>query len=176
MVDDVRDDELDSLLGQSVEALREEVPVRAAWRDDLLARIDNERASRDGWRIRPWMAIAAGITLLVAGAAIGRFTRSAPSGKLLASAGPTATSANVRFVFVAPGATRVSVVGDFNQWNPTAMPLRRLSDGTWIADVPLTPGRYAYAFMVDGKIKVDPVAPRAESDFGENSVLMVRGL
>jgi hypothetical protein len=177
MTDEGRDDELAGRLGQSVDALREEVPVRAAWRADLLTRIDDDYANRDGWRVRPWMAVAAGIGLLIAGGAIGRFTRRAPSSPRLAtSAGIGATSANVRFVFVAPGATQVSVVGDFNQWNPTAMPLHRLSDGTWIADVPLTPGRYAYAFMVDGKIEVDPVAPRAEGDFGENSVLMVRGL
>jgi hypothetical protein len=177
MVDELRDDELSGLLGRSVDALREEVPVRATWRADLLARIDGDRAVHAGWRVSPWMAIAAGIALLVVGGAIGRYSRAGqPVTPLVASARTAATSANVRFVYVAPGAARVSVVGDFNQWNPSAMPLRRLSDGTWIADVPLTPGRYAYAFMVDGKIEVDPVAPRAESDFGENSVLMVRGL
>ena len=55
------------------------------------------------------------------------------------------------------------------------MPLHRLNDGTWIIDVPLVAGRYAYAFVVDGRIEVDPTAPRAGGDFGENSILMVRG-
>jgi 1,4-alpha-glucan branching enzyme len=80
-------------------------------------------------------------------------------------------------VFVAPSAGNVSVVGDFNQWNPSAIPLRRLSDGTWIADVPLAPGRYAYAFVVDGRLEPDPSAPRAaDGDFGvANSIIMIRG-
>ena len=168
MTDEFRDDELTGGLASLVGAMREEVPVRAEWRSRLLDRIENEREIERAWRIRPWLAIAAGIMLLFTGAAIGRYGR--PSATVMAP-----TSASVRFVYVAPGASHVSVVGDFNQWNAQAMPLRRLSDGTWIADVPLGPGRYAYAFVVDGKIAVDPSAPRAEGEFGENSILLVRG-
>jgi 1,4-alpha-glucan branching enzyme len=110
--------------------------------------------------------------LLVGGGAIGWSMRAPLPVTRSEVAAP---SANVRFVYVAPGATSVSLVGDFNQWNPTAKPLRRLGDGTWITDVPLPPGRYAYAFVVDGKVVVDPAAPRATGEFGENSVVMVRG-
>jgi hypothetical protein len=167
MMDESRQDELTGALGRSVGSLREEVPVRPDWRAALLVRIENDRTRSPLWRVRPSLAIAAGVALLIAGAAVGRFSRPAIR--------ETPVEATVRFVFVAPGAARVSVVGDFNQWNADAMPLRKLSDGTWVLDVPINPGRYAYAFVVDGKIEVDPVAPRATGDFGENSILMVRG-
>ena len=174
MTDEPRD-ELSGVLARSVEALREEVNVRPAWRAELLARIDADRGRSTRLHIRPSLAIAAGLALLVAGAAIGWVAR--PSSVATVAAIPVSAppAANVRFVFVSPKAGRVSVVGDFNQWNPTAMPLHRLNDGTWIIDVPLVAGRYAYAFVVDGRIEVDPTAPRAGGDFGENSILMVRG-
>ena len=167
-------DELTGALARSIHALREETPVRTEWRSELLARIEADRVgAARGWRMRPSFAIAAGLALLFGGMAVGRFSRAPSIASPVAS--DSSTSASVRFVYVAPGAATVSVVGDFNQWNPTAMPLRRLSDGTWIADVPLNPGRYAYAFVVDGKIVVDPAAPRADGEFGANSILMVRG-
>ena len=172
MTDAGHEDELGAALERSAKALREPVPVRAEWRALLLERIEGEENERRAWRVRPAMAIAAGLLLLVAGGAIGRFSSSPRDSSPVAG---SSSAASVRFVYVAPAAATVSVVGDFNQWNPTAMPLRRLGDGTWIVDVPLGPGRYAYAFVVDGKIEVDPVAPRAEGEFGENSVLMVRG-
>ena len=167
MTHETRDDELSGLLARSVAVLRDEVPVRPDWRTELLTRIDSDRRAAAGWRLRPMWAIAAGIALLAGGVAIGRSSRAASP--------EVAHLANVRFVLLAPGASTVSVVGDFNQWNANALPMRRLSDGTWIVDVPIDPGRYAYAFVVDGKIVIDPAAPRAESEFGENSILMVRG-
>ena len=176
MPDHYRDPELPRSLARSVEALRDEVPVRDAWRAALLTRIGESDGApaRRVWTMTPSFAVAAGLTLLVAGAAIGRFSsRPAVSATRVATA--DALPANVRFVYIAPAAAKVSVVGDFNQWNPDAMPLRRLGDGTWIVDVPLSPGRYAYAFVVDGKVEVDPAAPRASGEFGENSVVMVRG-
>lgn len=175
MKNESHDDELTGALARSVPMLREEVPVRPAWRASLLERIEGEddRTRNRGWRIHPLIAIAAGLLLLAGGIAVGRYSRPASR---FATANPKPVAvANVRFVLVAPGAGRVSVVGDFNQWNPDAVPLRKLSDGTWIVDVPLGAGRYAYAFVVDGKIQVDPAAPRADGEFGENSILMVRG-
>jgi hypothetical protein len=170
---DERDDGMSEVLARSVDLLRDEVPIRAGWRADLLARIEDERiVTRSGWRMRPSLAIAAGIVLLAAGVVIGRSMHEPAA---LVTSQVSVTAANVRFVYVAPGAANVSLVGDFNQWNPTAKPLRRLGDGTWITDIPLAPGRYAYAFVVDGKVVTDPSAPRATGDFGENSIVMVRG-
>ena len=91
---------------------------------------------------------------------------------------PGAAGPHVRFMLVAPVAARVSIVGDFNRWDPRATPMRRLEDGrTWIVDVPLAAGRHVYSFVVDGGLTVDPAAPRAaEDDFGvPSSVVMVPG-
>jgi 1,4-alpha-glucan branching enzyme len=71
----------------------------------------------------------------------------------------------------------VALVGDFNGWDRTATPLRPAgSAGAWVVSVQLPPGRYRYAFLIDGvRWLPDPVAPRApDDDFGtSNSVLMV---
>ena len=88
----------------------------------------------------------------------------------------------VQFVVVASGAKRVTLVGDFNGWDPAANPLRPAgAAGVWMANVALPPGRYHYTYMVDGAHWLtDPAAPRATSDdYGPpSSVLTVmrRGL
>lgn len=95
------------------------------------------------------------------------------------SASARATSAAhavIRFALVAPGAKSVSVVGDFNGWNPRATPLVAGVDGTtWQIEMPLSAGRHVYAFVVDGDIIADPSAPRVDDhDFGvQNSVVLV---
>jgi len=82
---------------------------------------------------------------------------------------------------VAPGpdAERVSLVGDFNGWDPSATPMRRGADGRWTASVPLALGSYTYAFVVNDTTWIaDPNAPRApRSEFGSaGSVLVVDSL
>lgn len=84
----------------------------------------------------------------------------------------------VQFVFVAPAATSVSLVGDFNDWQTRATPLTRTApSGVWSVDVPLGPGRHVYAFVVDDVWMADAFAPRApDSDFGTpTSVVVVQG-
>jgi predicted carbohydrate-binding protein with CBM48 len=83
----------------------------------------------------------------------------------------------VRFLFVSDSARRVSVAGDFNDWNRTATPLRRAGNGNvWSVVVRVQPGRHLYAFVVNDSTWVsDATAPRApETEFGgESSVLFV---
>lgn len=64
----------------------------------------------------------------------------------------------VHFTVQAPSARSVSVVGDFNNWNARDHELRRLPGATvWEVWVPVKPGRYRYAFIVDGQVHmVDP--------------------
>jgi 1,4-alpha-glucan branching enzyme len=84
----------------------------------------------------------------------------------------------VEFVLVAPGASSVAVVGDFNDWDAGASPMRRAADGeTWSATVPLTAGHHTYAFVVDGtRWLADPVAPLASGDgFGTPSSVILVG-
>ena len=84
----------------------------------------------------------------------------------------------VKFVLVAPQAARVSLVGDFNDWDPAATPMERTpTGGTWSVVVPLKAGRHEYAFVVDGKQWLpDPSAPLAPVDGlgAPNSVVLVR--
>jgi hypothetical protein len=86
----------------------------------------------------------------------------------------------VRFsVAPALAAERVSLVGDFNGWDPTATPMRLGADGRWTASVPLGLGSYTYAFVVNDTAWIaDPNAPRApRSEFGAaGSVLVVDSL
>lgn len=78
-------------------------------------------------------------------------------------------SAGVRFAVWAPGALRVSVVGDFNAWDGRRHPMRkRVDSGLWEIFLPgLTPGaRYKYEILGrDGALcplKADPVGFAAE--------------
>ena len=84
-----------------------------------------------------------------------------------------------RFMIVAPSAKQVALVGDFNDWDQSQTPLLKVAaNGVWTAEVKLPPGRYAYAFLVDGQRWVaDPDAPPAVGDdFGRpSSVVTVRG-
>lgn len=81
-----------------------------------------------------------------------------------------------RFVLVAPQAASVSLVGDFNDWDPARSPMQT-AHGVWATVVPLAPGRYRYAFLVNGvEWRADPAAPRAMDDeFGTPSSVVTVG-
>lgn len=56
----------------------------------------------------------------------------------------------VRFVLQAPGAARVAIAGDFNDWSRTATPLSdSAGSGVWSAVVALRQESRSYAFVVD---------------------------
>jgi 1,4-alpha-glucan branching enzyme len=82
----------------------------------------------------------------------------------------------VKLYFVAPGAAKVSLVGDFNGWDDTKTPMARTpKDGLWAVTLPLTAGRHQYAFVVNGKTwRPDPDAPVAPDDgYGHASSVMI---
>jgi 1,4-alpha-glucan branching enzyme len=62
----------------------------------------------------------------------------------------------VPFEFMAPDARKVSLAGDFNDWDTTASPMKKDKKGMWKATVSLNPGRYEYRFLVDGNWENDP--------------------
>ena len=67
---------------------------------------------------------------------------------------PVKGSDDVKVSFVLPRETvpgRVSVVGDFNGWDPGAHPLRARSNGTRSATVVLPAGRrFAFRYLAEG--------------------------
>ena len=64
----------------------------------------------------------------------------------------------VNFYCDAPAAKSVCLVGDFNNWNPTATLMGRRVDGWWFVQVLLPHGHHRYRFLVDGRPILDPQA------------------
>ena len=64
----------------------------------------------------------------------------------------------VAFFCHAPSAKQVSLVGDFNNWEPDATPMVRQPDGRWMASLELGHGYHEYVFLVDGERVLDPNA------------------
>ncbi len=90
--------------------------------------------------------------------------------------GVHSTQEGVLFVTHAPGAVRVSLAGDFNNWSPDITPM--IPNGTgdsFKALLPLSSGRYRYRLVVDGSWQNDPYNTYVESNpYGElNSVVEV---
>ncbi|HEY8795955.1 MAG TPA: isoamylase early set domain-containing protein [Gemmatimonadaceae bacterium] len=129
-------------------------------------------------RVSPLAALAAALVFAVAIAGSALYL-SAPRGHAVTAdiARTGSGSPLVQFGFVAPHASSVALVGDFNNWDPKATPLRAASTGgVWSVEVPIQPGRHLYAFVVDGSVwHPDPAAPQASGeDYGEpNSALTV---
>jgi 1,4-alpha-glucan branching enzyme len=64
----------------------------------------------------------------------------------------------VNFVCQAPQASSVSLVGEFNGWDPQSNPMKQMPDRAWFVTVELPHGHHLYAFLVDGEIVLDPRA------------------
>lgn len=79
----------------------------------------------------------------------------------------------VTFVVALPEANDVAVIGDFNGWQPATM--TRSGGGIWSLQLDLSPGRYEYAFIIDGVAwKPDPRADEYVKSYGStNSVMYV---
>jgi len=156
------DERLDPAVERAATLLRLPEPVRQAWRDELLSRVSTPpRARRIPMRVWIPVGIAAAVC-----AAVGVERHAAST-----------VGDRVRFSVSAPSAKRVSLVGDFNGWNPRAVPMRRGSSDVWVVDIRLEPGRHVFAFSIDGALRADAAAPRAvEDDFGvPGSVVVVPG-
>ncbi|HJU83025.1 MAG TPA: 1,4-alpha-glucan branching protein GlgB [Holophagaceae bacterium] len=85
----------------------------------------------------------------------------------------------VAFAVWAPSARRVSVVGDFNQWDGRRHPLRPHSSGVWDLFLPGLEAGALYKFEILGKegllpLKADPFALRCEPP--PRSASVVHGL
>jgi 1,4-alpha-glucan branching enzyme len=61
----------------------------------------------------------------------------------------------VTFTLPRTGHRTVSVVGDFNGWDPEAHRLKQRSNGMLSVAVPLPPGTYRFRYLADGGIYFD---------------------
>ncbi|HAN77965.1 MAG TPA: hypothetical protein DCQ31_09420, partial [Bacteroidales bacterium] len=68
----------------------------------------------------------------------------------------------------------VAVKGEMNGWNTNAGTMQ-LKNGTWLIDFTMSPGKYQYLFVIDGKETPDPNNAIKESNGmgGFNSILAV---
>ena len=83
------------------------------------------------------------------------------------------TLRTMNFICNAPQAGAVSLVGDFNQWDPAKHPMRQMPDRMWLLAVDLPHGHHRYAFLVDGTLTLDPRAQGVtRNDKGERVSLV----
>jgi len=178
-------------LDRAIELLKEPVELDPA----IDVRVMNAIASEprpNGWKRRLWfvldwllrgrsirvsplggLALAAGVAVIVV------YSRSLPipSDDAAVSFAAEQSSA-VQFVIVAPTASAVSLVGDFNDWDPDATPMQLVADNrVWTVTIPLNSGRYRYAFLVNGDTWLsDPSAPPVQDDeFGRPGSVVTIG-
>lgn len=85
---------------------------------------------------------------------------------------------SIRIEFTNESASVVAIAGTFNDWHPDATQMVRVSDGHWVKDLVLPPGRYEYRLVVDGSWMPHPSAQETEPNpfGGRNSVLTVSPL
>ena len=69
-----------------------------------------------------------------------------------------------RFEYRDPDARNVTLLGSFNGWDPVATPMRRKTDGLWIATVRLQPGRHEYKYLVDGEWRRETTCEELDRD------------
>jgi len=130
-------------------------------------------------RRRPWgLTLGLAAAALVAGFVLRGVFTSPPAPSTMATRQPTAAVTTTpvtagdpesmpiatAFTLERGAANRVSLIGDFNSWNPTATRLvRQPGTNIWTVVTPIRPGRHVYAFMIDDTMLVlDPRASRAK--------------
>jgi hypothetical protein len=180
----------DPLIARVAGELRRPVPISPDFDARVMASVRRAPPAR---AVRAWawlrepralaisplggLAMAAGVAGLVFAGMWGG-QRGAGSREPVAGSAVTAgTVPSVTFVFLAPQARSVALAGDFDGWDAARLPMQRQGSGLWTVDVPLAPGRYQYAFVVDGRRFIaDPSAPRATGDdFGTPSSVVTVG-
>jgi hypothetical protein len=182
----MRDDEFESLLRDT---LRAEVAASSEQLNDLEDRIVMELGERRP-RLR-WFEWLGQLRAPTRGARIGQIAVIGATAALFLFVGWTLSEhfipgsettglslqsvrsvdgmQEVLFVLPALNAEHVAVVGDFNAWEGTPLSDQD-QDGIWTANIPLSPGRYEYAFIIDGRWwGQDPLADEYVQSFGEYS-------
>jgi Carbohydrate-binding module 48 (Isoamylase N-terminal domain) len=159
-------------LAHAIERGRAPVDVDPAAVDRIVAAIHARPRARP-YLLRPRLSPAAAFVIAAVAFAAGSLV------SVAVPEPPPVTAADavpVTFVLMAEDASEVALVGDFNEWRAEDTRLQRHDGGLWSVVVPLRPGRYTYAYLVDGaRWQRDPQAPPAAGeDFGRpSSVVLV---
>ena len=194
------------IVARAIESLRDLPPVDAATVSRVVttaARIRAQDAAPDSddllsepalptVRFALRISIAAAASILLAAGTLAAWRTMHPSSRAVgasvaapqpatiavpASRDVSADGATIPTQFVFDGqARRVTLVGDFNNWDARATPLEREPRSTlWSVTVPMQRGRHVYAFLVDSVWTIDKRAPVArDPDFGvTGSVILV---
>jgi hypothetical protein len=186
-------DELRRLPPADPAAMRRVVVAAAAARVTPFDGEPGMLSPRRGRSIRVWMMVGVAAASAFVGFALRGAWTSKSSGasntvalvadstrKLVRNAATELDAAPIpqQFVFNSSRAHKISVVGDFNHWNPTSTPMALASDGElWSVTIPIAPGRHTYAFMIDDSLfTLDPSAPKArDSDLGADGSIRIVG-
>lgn len=161
---------------------RERVTLPPGVRTAVMARVRAAAESpwRQTWRwaTAPRLSPLAGALALAAAVAVLWLWPGTRATAPQAPAGASASAvASTRFVFLAPGAARVAITGDWVHWDPAGVPLRSpRGDGVWVGEITVPPGLHHYVFIVNGtEWRPDPnAASQVDDGFGQrNSVLLV---
>jgi hypothetical protein len=160
--------------------LKRPVPTSAGLEARVMAEVRAHPKKPRPWFLRPRTTSVTPLGVLARAAAIAAVATGATLATLRLPSAPAAATPlrPVAFVVYAPAAQTVSLAGDFNDWSTGATPLKPVgSSGAWVVTVPLEPGRYRYAFVVNGTQWItDPGAPRAPGDdFGAPSSVLTVG-
>jgi len=68
----------------------------------------------------------------------------------------TLKNRKITFSLEAADAGEVYLAGEFNDWNPTGLPMKKSADGKWKKQISLPPGQFEYKFLVDDQWVEDP--------------------
>jgi 1,4-alpha-glucan branching enzyme len=86
-------------------------------------------------------------------------------------------NSKTEFRFHRPGAQRVFLAGDFNDWDEAALPMGREPDGDWCCRIQLAGGVYQFRYYADDEWYTDYTDHVAYgikcAPFGCNSVLVM---
>jgi 1,4-alpha-glucan branching enzyme len=85
------------------------------------------------------------------------------------------TTKKTTFQVTLPDVDSVVLVGDFNNWNSAATPMKKSKSGVWKADLALKAGEYQFRYLVnDYQWMNDEDVPVVLNEFGShNSVAKV---
>lgn len=82
-------------------------------------------------------------------------------------------SKEIKFLLEAPSARSVKLAADFTDWEKSPLELSKTEEGIWFTTVALSPGQYAYRFIVDGNWQDDPYSlQRVPNPFGTTNAMI----